>query len=181
MLIDSYLAEFDFNELHTKRIEADVSSLYPFVRHLDFNGSLLTRVLFKLRGLPLDDLTLDTMLSLGLGKILIEEAPHEFVIGMLGTVKPIPVPVDIENAGHYLGYQLEDSIKIAWNFYLRPIDDSTTEVSTETRVKCLGRSVRNKFRIYWFFVRPFSGLIRREMLRMIRNQYYQVNRNGGNG
>jgi hypothetical protein len=27
---------------------------------------------------------------------------------------------------------------------------------------------RRKFRVYWFFVRPFSGVIRRLMLRAVK-------------
>jgi hypothetical protein len=35
---------------------------------------------------------------------------------------------------------------------------------------CLDESSRRRFRRYWLFIRPFSGLIRMEMLRVIRQQ-----------
>jgi hypothetical protein len=41
-------------------------------------------------------------------------------------------------------------------------------LSTETRVACGDAASRAKFRVYWTFVRPFSGLIRIVMLRAVR-------------
>jgi hypothetical protein len=41
---------------------------------------------------------------------------------------------------------------------------------TETRVRCLGASSRRWFRLYWLVIRPFSGLLRRSMLRGIRTE-----------
>lgn len=46
-----------------------------------------------------------------------------------------------------------------------------TKLTTQTRIK-LGTSsfAAGVFRIYWFFVRPMSGLIRIAMLRYMRKQ-----------
>ena len=43
-----------------------------------------------------------------------------------------------------------------------------TRLFTETRVRCLGASSRRWFRLYWLVIRPFSGLLRRAMLRGIK-------------
>jgi len=43
-------------------------------------------------------------------------------------------------------------------------------VATETRVISYGRPAKLFFRIYWQLIAPFSGLIRREMLRMIERE-----------
>jgi hypothetical protein len=37
-------------------------------------------------------------------------------------------------------------------------------------VLALGNSARRKFRAYWLVVGPFSGLIRKEMLREVKRQ-----------
>ena len=42
------------------------------------------------------------------------------------------------------------------------------ELSTETRVACYGDAARRKFLLYWRVVEPFSGLIRRSLLRGVR-------------
>jgi hypothetical protein len=57
--------------------------------------------------------------------------------------------------------------KAAWNVYLAPDGDQTL-LSTETRVLCYGRSARIQFRLYWTLIGFFSGLIRKEMLGMIK-------------
>jgi hypothetical protein len=41
-------------------------------------------------------------------------------------------------------------------------------LSTETRILCFGENARRTFRLYWTFVGPFSGLIRRGLLRGVR-------------
>ena len=41
-------------------------------------------------------------------------------------------------------------------------------LTTETRVRCLGARSRRLFRLYWLFIRPFSGLIRRRTLAGIK-------------
>jgi hypothetical protein len=57
-----------------------------------------------------------------------------------------------------------------WNFSVAPILKEGTILKTETRVVCADVASRRKFRIYWLFVRPFSGLIRILMLRSIKRQ-----------
>jgi hypothetical protein len=47
---------------------------------------------------------------------------------------------------------------------------SSVHVSTSTWVETWGGLARVVFAAYWFFVKPFSGLIRREMLRAARRR-----------
>ena len=58
--------------------------------------------------------------------------------------------------------------KAAWSFAVdrRP---GGTELRTETRVLCADAAARRRFRAYWLLIRPFSGLIRREMLAAVRS------------
>lgn len=65
--------------------------------------------------------------------------------------------------------------KAAWNFSLSEQENGTTRLATETRVLCLDDVSRRRFRLYWAFVGPFSGLIRREMLRSIRSTAEELN------
>lgn len=41
-------------------------------------------------------------------------------------------------------------------------------LSTETRIKCFGSAALWKFRPYWSLVRPFSGLIRKAILKQVK-------------
>jgi hypothetical protein len=61
----------------------------------------------------------------------------------------------------------QPSLVIYWNFSFQEISPGQTRVGTETRIYCPTKKAKRKFSVYWFFVKPFSGLIRKELLRMI--------------
>ncbi|MGH9649109.1 MAG: hypothetical protein ACRD3I_01435, partial [Terriglobales bacterium] len=58
--------------------------------------------------------------------------------------------------------------KAMWNFTVERAEEGVTRLATETRVVTYGSSARRKFRAYWLVVGPFSGLIRKEMLRLVK-------------
>ncbi|MCU1338883.1 MAG: hypothetical protein JWO19_4464 [Bryobacterales bacterium] len=47
--------------------------------------------------------------------------------------------------------------------------DGATELRTETRVLCADVATRRRFGAYWTLIKPFSGLIRLEMLAAVRS------------
>jgi hypothetical protein len=57
---------------------------------------------------------------------------------------------------------------VAWNFKLRTESPERTVLSTETRIKCFGRAALWKLRLYWSLVSPFSGLIRKAILKRVK-------------
>ena len=57
-------------------------------------------------------------------------------------------------------------VKCAVDFALVP-DGTGTVLSTETRVAATDPGSRRRFGLYWLFIRAGSGLIRREMLRVV--------------
>jgi hypothetical protein len=57
-------------------------------------------------------------------------------------------------------------IKVAMEFRLEPAA-AGTRLSTETRVVATDPRTRRLFTAYWLFIRPGSGAIRREVLRVI--------------
>jgi hypothetical protein len=60
--------------------------------------------------------------------------------------------------------------KAVANISLSEQADGTTCIGTETRVLCLGKASRRWFRLYWLLIGPFSGIIRKEWLRIIKQQ-----------
>jgi hypothetical protein len=58
--------------------------------------------------------------------------------------------------------------KAAFNLLLVPLPGDRTQLRTETRVACVDGAARRRFRLYWMLIKPFSGLIRRSLLRGIR-------------
>ena len=70
----------------------------------------------------------------------------------------------------FLDFAEEGCVKAAWNLRIEDEGDGSCELSTETRIVYFGTAARRKFRLYWVFVGPFSGLIRQTLLRGIRSR-----------
>jgi len=61
-------------------------------------------------------------------------------------------------------------IKAVINFKLQEKSNSRHIISTETRIWCGSKSMKSKFKYYWFFIKPFSQLVRKSMLKEMRKQ-----------
>lgn len=180
MLIDEFFPSFDAVERHQIDIQASAERVYGAVRKLDLSGSKLVRWLFRLRGLPVLfpfadkpqqglGLTLDDLLKNGF--ILLGEAPpREILLGLVGKFWTASGCLQRLEAVEFSNFTTPGYAKAAWNFSLAPQTGGMTRLFTETRVLCLDETSRRRFRLYWAFVRPFSGLIRMEALRAIKRQ-----------
>jgi hypothetical protein len=76
--------------------------------------------------------------------------------------------------GDFVEFARPGYAKVAWNFSLRADSSEETVLSTETRTKCFGSAARWKFRIYWFLIYPFSGLIRNAILNRVKSDAESV-------
>jgi hypothetical protein len=164
-LHDKYLRGFDFNEVHHIDIDAPPQIVYPLIKDLDFSESWIIRMLFFIRDLPVRKVTISDMTA---HKFLVLEAleNEELIIGLIGQFwKPTGnlQPFEPEVFETFDG----PFAKATWNFAIK-VSAGKTQLSTETRIACPDLKTRKAFSRYWFFIRPFSGLIRREMLRAIR-------------
>lgn len=147
LLINKYLPEYTFNEYHKILVDASVKDCFIAAKNIDMGKSTLTKTLMKLRGLPAKDLRLQHFIK-NIGFFYLDENPYrEFVIDAS-----------------------QKNLKIFWNFLFEKIAENKTLVSTETRIFCLTKKSKSVFSLYWFFVKPFSGLIRKEMLSLVRRQ-----------
>ncbi|MCG8633781.1 MAG: hypothetical protein MI863_08140 [Desulfobacterales bacterium] len=171
LLIDRYLPVYDFNEIHQIRINNTPDRVYPLLIPLDMNRSKIIKSLFFLRGLPAKDIRLDRMLSAGPFELLEENPGKEIAIGLLtdDLLKDLTVPA----RDFFPDYRPEKGLKIAWNFHIDNRPQNTVHLSTETRIQCFGDATRLFFSWYWFFIRPFSGIIRMEMLKIVRHKAEQ--------
>ena len=179
MLIDSFAPNPDAVETHSIAINAASEAVRHALWTADLGGSLIIKLLLGLRALPEfilhggstgrrdRKITLQTVIDSGFG--VLADHPDEIVLGVTGrfwrptgNLSPFnredfdqPVPAGLARA--------------VWNFRLEEDGRDRTILSTETRVVCGDDASRRTFRVYWFFVRPFSGLIRRIMLNSVRN------------
>ncbi len=179
VLIDNWLPEFDVSAHYSVDIKASCDDIYASARRLDVTPSPIVKALFSIRSFPAFfrsrknsrplGFTLDGLLKNGF--ILLEEnPPHEIVLGVVGQFWRLSGGIQRMDAQQYAAFHEEGFAKAVWNFHLLQASDGKTILSTETRVLCTNAASKRKFIPYWTLVAPFSGLIRREMLRTIKRQ-----------
>lgn len=163
-LIDQYLPEYNYHEIHQVQVNGRCEDVYHTAMHLDLSQSKIIKYLFLLRGLPfsqsrLSEITRDM-------KFTLMEENHftEFIYGF--WVKSEVEWVDDKNEFIHGGSAYRG--KAVWNFRFVKTGENSCKVITETRVKCQTKKAKFFFSIYWFFVKPFSGLIRKKMLQLIQ-------------
>jgi hypothetical protein len=110
----------------------------------------------------------------GIGFVVLEEVPEEeLVIGVAGRFwRPDGRRYMDLPASNFIEFSRTGCAKVAWNFKVSPKSPETevTILSTETRIQCFGRAALWKFRSYWSLVGPFSGLIRKAILKQLKEK-----------
>jgi len=173
-LIDKYLPEYTFNEIHEIVINSPIERVYSVAKNFDLSKSKLIVFLFKIRGLPTKRLNLQELISdFGFSNIE-EQFPTENLIGFWARTKIEP----IINHKDFINNTISARIKIVWNFRFSSLTSTRTKVSTETRILCVHPVTKVLFSLYWLIVRPFSGIIRIKMLKIIKQDAETIQKNG---
>lgn len=167
MIIDRLLPHSDFHEYHSLVVRAAPDRIYDLVRRGELTAHPVVRTLLTLRGMrrPPKRFSLDDFVRQGFC-IVGEDPPRELVLGIEGPFWKPGCKLRPVDAGSFRRPVSAGTARAAWNFAIEGRGDGTALVSTETRVLCADW----RFRAYWLLVRPFSGLIRRLMLRAIRQE-----------
>lgn len=168
MLIDEFLPEYDFEEMHAARVNAGADKVFRAVREVDFTDSAVIRWLFRLRGLPTANMNLDGFRRMKF-EVLGEALNREVVIGLVGRFWSLNGDLKKLDGDSFKRFDDAGYAKTAFNFTLDE-DRAGTRLQTETRIKCMDEESRRSFGFYWMFIRPFSGLVRTEMLRLIKQK-----------
>ncbi|HEX6126203.1 MAG TPA: hypothetical protein VFZ23_12590 [Pyrinomonadaceae bacterium] len=168
MLIDEFLPEYEFVETHGISINAGATDIYRAANEVDFSESCMIRFLFRLRGLSTEKVTL-SRLKRSRFEILGEKPDNEILLGLVGRFWMPKGDMKKIDAEGFKKFDTPGYAKAVWNFSLCP-EGSVSRLKTETRVKCTDPGSRWRFGLYWMIVRPFSGLIRMEMLKAIKRR-----------
>ena len=174
--IDESLPDHDFSAAYQISIKAPPPVVYQHLLVSDFNDIWIVRVLMSLRSgkrIQRDQAPIDLRQRLrGTGFFILSDVPNdELVIGVAGKFwRPDGGRCLDLTPADFAGFSRPGYAKAAWNFKLRTDVPGSTVLSTETRIKCYGRSALWRFRIYWSLISPFSGLIRKAILGRIRTE-----------
>jgi hypothetical protein len=172
MLQNKYLPVFHYVERHSVLVHALPQEIYPLVNDLDFRESRLIKFLFALRGMSSGMARKDGLLRnrfVELERI----ANEEIIIGLIGQFWRPTGNLQKFEPKQFADFQTNGFSKGTWNFRIIPQKNGMSEVETETRIYCLDEKTLKKFSRYWFFIRPFSGIIREEILKLIKKKAEQ--------
>lgn len=184
MLIDSFLPQFDFNEIHSIEIDAPAKAAYDTVFTTDIAGSRIVRALMGIRSIPSflsgrrkfrtpERMTLRDARRAGFG-LLGEDPPHEAVLGIEGKFWKLRPDVCAVDAATFTKPVPEGLARAAWNFCVSPLGESRSRLTTETRILCGDPQTRRTFGWYWTVVQPGSALIRLSLLRQIAREARRI-------
>jgi len=169
-LIERYLPRYTFRHRYTTVVQCgDIGRVYAIARDVDLSRSRVIPLLFRLRGLPHAHWRARAFCSAMHWTELAQTPPTEFLIAYWrgGPGNRIR---RIDNARQFCGVPPGATQKVGFTFRFRQLDARQVEVDTETRVLCIGARSRLVFLCYWMIIKPFSGLVRKEILRIIRRE-----------
>lgn len=178
--LDPWLPRWHFRERHERTIGAAADHLFDALPSVDLADSPVVAPLIAIRLLPaklarrappagptidLAQLTMRAFLANGFVE-LARDRPRHLVVGMCGAFWRAAgglVPVAPEA---FAAHATPGTARLAWGFFFVP-DAAGTRVVTETRIECADAAARRAMRAYWWLIRGPSGLIRREILRLL--------------
>jgi|WetSurMetagenome_2_1015567.scaffolds.fasta_scaffold583155_1 hypothetical protein len=191
MLLDKYLPKFDFTEVHTTKINATPDTAYqvmmeiteaevsPIVRILTFLSELPDKIKKTNERTMKTDIyqpMLDQMMQNGFTRI--EGQGREIVFGLVvsGSIGAVWKKSSVKrvipaNAEKFFAFKDPAYLWVVANFMVKESGPpGIVTIYTESRTMALSEKSRKSFRPYWAFIRPWSGLIRRMILRAIKRR-----------
>jgi len=163
-LINKYLPVYTYNEYHKILLNVNSKKAFETTKNVDMSDLFISKILMKLRGLPVSDLSLMGFLKNMQFTYLEEIKFKEFLIGCWTNSKLMSG----SDEKKFINDREDCETKTVWNFQFEEVSHDKTLISTETRILCLTMRSRFTFSLYWFLIKPFSGLIRKEILKLIK-------------
>lgn len=172
MKLDDFLPDYQFRERHHILIKAPARRVYEILRTQDWGESRVVRTLLRLRGFRLKQGFSPTMQGgKKLGFLTLADEPERgFIFGLAGRFWNLGELPQMIEPHEFLTFAKPGYAKAAGDFVITPLRGGWLRIGTETRVECLDPVAEARFRVYWLVVRPFSGLIRILILRLLKKK-----------
>lgn len=166
------MPRFEVRKRYSRAVRAPAARVWDALESYDVaaDSSPVTRALLRVRGLRPSAGTGRAAFAGSRFTVIAERPGSEIVVGLAGrfwALRESSALDPIRDAEHFAAYDTPDRAVAAWSFRIEPHGERECRLSTETRVRCTDDGARRKFKAYWIFIEPFSGLIRKDMLRSI--------------
>jgi hypothetical protein len=168
-LLDDVLPKYDVHAEYSVKIHSTPERVYNILRQ-GLPVGAITRLLMAIRNIPrkMSGQTSDRAENAFYTLKQVEN--REIIVGIIGQFwKPVANPLPIQSLEEFQEFNKNGYCKAAMNLKIIQQAPYLCVVTTETRVQCFG-SAREHFLEYWRVIGPFSGLIRKEVLRKIKKR-----------
>lgn len=182
MLLNSFVPQYDFHEVHSIVIQASAEKILGAIMQLTPSEIPLVGILMSIRSLP--SLVLygkkfspnnhkpfaEQILQSGF-LLLGEEPKSELLLGLVGQFWKLRGGIcrEVRDAKEFNEFTRPGWAKVGWNFFIDEHEDGCV-VRTETRIVCTDAASMRRFARYWFVIHPGSALIRRTILKAIKRR-----------
>lgn len=166
--LDELLPVFDVRERHRRVIPSEPERMWQALASVSMNDLAVTRALMAVRSLGRTTALQDIRLvDGGPLQVVAADPPRGMVAAAIGRPwRPLPVKMQLSSPEEFREFDGPGWTKYLTDFRLTPVP-SGTAISTETRCLSTSRRAKLAFGVYWLLIRPFSGLVRREMLAAV--------------
>ena len=170
-LVDRYLHAPQIAEEHSVVIDAPVDRIWAAVESVGMSDVPAVQFLMRAR-LLLSRAFGGTMeiTSDGPEMTLLDRNDAEVVHGLVGRWWAIgheTERTDIHTLDEFLAFAEPGWAKATFSFRTEDLPDGRVRLHTETRVRTTDEQSYRAMRRYWTVIGPFSGLVRRMLLRAI--------------
>ncbi len=160
------LPDAPFAERHERVLHAPPEQIWSDLMNLRLTDLSISRLLVVARYLGRTRAEPVPMVQHGPVVALLVEPGRRWVGGRIAQpwrLRPRAAP-DPTDLNELAAFSEPGWLKLGMEFVLEPVDADRTKITTSTLCAPTDESARRRFRPYWWLIRPFSGLIRRDLL-----------------
>lgn len=167
---ERYLSVYKFRTNHSVQINASKEKVFPLIEAAELKKSWLIRTLIGLRGMEVPKTITLRSFSDHYFQLLEKIDNQGLVYGLVGQFwKPRGNMIEFQPSD-FVSLDMPGFAKATWSINVEDLGEGRTLLTTETRILTMSRRSTWFFGLYWLVVKPFSGIIRSEMLRIIKQE-----------
>ena len=159
-----------FGEWHHGIIDGDIEVVWQRLHQLQWSDLRLSRVALLARGFGVGPgLERGCLATFAPFAVVAEIPPREVAFAVVGKPwSPVPQAEPVGTLEDVRAFSRPGWLKYGMDWRLTELPDGRTLVETSTLCEPTDAAARRRFSAYWLVIRPWSGLIRREMIEALR-------------